>query len=223
MVLQQNPTTEENPPSTYADAVQSQDLQGDFQRQVLSMLGGLHTDMQSMGDQVSNLEREQAQSAQTRTLKGKGKAPISAAKSATPMAAELTTESDPPPSPKNWADRDDELMDYNAELVWDDDDDDLSEAKGVKLFKVGEKTEKFLSSAFGSAVSNSTRCQWRDKYGAPNSSKTACPTLDKVIKGGLPAAAKSRNRQLAKQQALLLDVVGPIAFTLEEAANSTRK
>ena len=100
MALQQNSTTEENPPSTYADAVRSQDLQADFQLQVLSMLGGLRTDVQSMGDRVSHLECEQAQSAQTHTPKGKGKAPIPAAKFATPTAAELTTESDPPPSPE---------------------------------------------------------------------------------------------------------------------------
>ena len=88
--------------------------------------------MQGMGDRVSHLEHEQAQSAQTRTPKGKGKAPISAAKSATPTAAELTsTESDPPPFPKNCTDRDNEVMYYN---------DDPTEAKGVKLFIIGEKT-----------------------------------------------------------------------------------
>ena len=92
MALQQHSlTTEENPLSPYADAVRSQDLQVDFQLHVLSMLGGLRTDMQSMGYRVSHLEPEQAQSAQTRTPKEKSKAPISAAKSATPTAVEHTT------------------------------------------------------------------------------------------------------------------------------------
>ena len=38
----------------------------------------------------------------------------------------------------------------------------------MKLFKIGEKTEKFLASAFATAIPNAIRCQWRDKYGAPN-------------------------------------------------------
>lgn len=50
------------------------------------------------------------------------------------------------------------------------------------------------------------------------SPKHPCPSLDKVIKGRLSAVTKSRDRQLAKQQALMLDAVGPLAFILEEAA-----
>ena len=53
------------------------------------MLGGLCTDMQGMGDQFFHLEHEQAQSVQTCTSKGKGKAPFSAAKYATLMVLEF--------------------------------------------------------------------------------------------------------------------------------------
>ena len=41
--------------------------------------------------------------------------------------------------------------------------------------------------------------------------------LDKVIKSRLPTVTKSRDRQLAKQQALTLDAVGPVTYILEEA------
>ena len=95
-------------------------------------------------------------------------------------------------------------MDYDAVIVWDEEDEEVVESKGVKLFKVVEKMKKFLSNAFSSGVPNTTRCQWCDKYGAPpNTVATACPNLDKVIKSRLPALAKSHDRQLAKQQALM--------------------
>ena len=68
-------------------------------------------------------------------------------------------------------------MDYDSVIVWDDEDEEVTESKGVKLFKVAEKTEKFLSNAFSSAVPDNTRRQWRDKYGAPNTMATACPNL----------------------------------------------
>ena len=38
-------------------------------------------------------------------------------------------------------------MDYDAELVWDDEDDEPPDSKGAKLFKIGEKIEKFLATA----------------------------------------------------------------------------
>ena len=127
--------------------------------------------------------------------------------------------SHPPSTSTLWEDALDEGMDYDAVPVWDDDEeDDATDHKGVKLFKVSEKTEKFLTHAFTSASPNTTRRQWRDKFGAPHTNATACPNLDKIIKARLSPAAKSRDRQLAKQQALSLDAVGPISFILEEAA-----
>ncbi len=53
---------------------------------------------------------------------------------------------------------------------------------------------------------------------AQNTPKTACPTLDKVIKTRLSANTKARDKTLAKQQALLLDTVGPLASILEDAS-----
>ena len=65
-------------------------------------------------------------------------------------------------------------------------------------------------------VPNNTKSQWQDKYGAPNTVATACPNMDKVIKNRLLAVTKSQDRQLAKQQALMLDAVGPVTYILEE-------
>ncbi len=45
----------------------------------------------------------------------------------------------------------------------------------------------------------------------------ACPSKDKIIKGRLSAATMSRDKQLARWQALMLDAVGPVAYILEEA------
>lgn len=99
------------------------------------------------------------------------------------IASDLTTRS------KNWADRDDEVMDHDVELIWDD-DEDKEPSKGVKIFKIGEKTKKFLATSFTAAAPNATRCQWRDKYSVPSTVATACPNLDKVLMGRLPAATK---------------------------------
>ena len=249
---------EEGTETTYADVVGGRLPEREtFQTQVLSLLGSLKTDMQSMGERVSELERQRAQSALPTTPKGKGKrkAPpcgVNEAAAFAPRAPPLGTctrqgaEADDDscddgerterprahstsPSPaedtpvaassKHWADRDDEIMDYSAELVWDDDEEEEpADTKGIKLFKVTERTERFLGNAFSSAVPNATRRQWREKYGAPNTTVTACPNLDKVIKSRLPATTKSRDRQLAKQQALMLDAVGPVTYILEEAA-----
>lgn len=47
---------------------------------------------------------------------------------------------------------------------------------------------------------------------------TACPSMYKVLKSSLSTYTKLRDKQLAKQQAFLLDAVGPITHILEEAA-----
>lgn len=199
----------------------------DFESMVLSMLNELQGSMQSMKDRVLDLEEAQAQSAaapnnhvaQSATsceISQKGKRnSIPEVQSTENMtlspAASGTT--------KHWADMDGGEIDYAAEVTWEiDPDDDFPEGKGAKLFKVTEKTEKFLSAHFTAAVPNQTRRQWRDKYGAPNTPTTACPNLDKVIKGRLSAVIKSQDRQLARQQSLMLDAVGPITHILEEAA-----
>lgn len=87
-----------------------------------------------------------------------------------------------------------------------------------KLFKVTEGTEKFLTIAFSSASPNTTRHQWWNKFGAPHTNATTCPNIDRIIKARLSPMAKSQHRQLAKQQALSLDIVGPTSFVLDEAA-----
>ena len=216
--------------ATLANSGQDDQSMASFQSSVLAMLGNMRSDMQSMQAKIADLDdRTQSVPASPYKSKGKGRAPLRRSLEEDGNAErnqhgdddrqerESSVVSDGTARNKNWADRDNEVMDYTTELVWDDEDDDQPDSKGVKLFKIGEKTEKFLTSAFATALPNATRRQWRDKYGAPNTPATACPNLDKVIKGRLPAATKSRDKQLAKQQALMLDAVGPITHLLEEA------
>ena len=51
---------------------------------------------------------------------------------------------------KSWADRDDEVINYDAEITWDIYPEDDA-GKGIKLFKVAKKT-KFLRCHFSSAT-----------------------------------------------------------------------
>ena len=88
---------------------------------------------------------------------------------------------------KSWADRDDEVMNYDAEMLMTS---SAEAEKGIKLFKVAENTEKFQGCHFSSAASNQTRRQCMDKYGAPNTPVMAYPTMDKIIKGRLSAVTK---------------------------------
>ena len=170
----------------------------EFQDRVLESLSMLQDGMQSIKSRVTSLE-EEAQSATPSPIpRGPGSSCDSTGRVQRSTRQSLQDDPFPtltPPrseSTLHWADRDDEVMDYEAEVTWDVDDDDLTETKGVKLFKVGERTEKFLDSHFSGPVPNQTRHQWRDKYGAPSTTGTACPTMDKVIKGRLPAATKLR-------------------------------
>ena len=63
----------------------------------------------------------------------------------------------------HWADAAEEV-DYSTIPIWPEDDDNQTEdSKGLNLFKVSEKTEKFLTNSFLTAVPNTVRRQWRKK------------------------------------------------------------
>ena len=207
------------------------------------MLGNLRGDMQSMGqdvqdisddmqsmrDRVDTLEdAEKAQSAgasaQVQSAKTGGQPPdkvrrvssaLNTSSSVQSTSAEVNDTNYVP-----WCDRDvDESMDFSTDIHWpNDDEEEEGTGKGVKLFKVSDKISTLINNCFSTAAPNTVRRQWRDKYGAPNLNATACPNMDKVIKDRLPALTKSKDRQMAKQQSLTLDAVGPITHILEEAA-----
>ena len=67
-------------------------------------------------------------------------------------------------------------------------------------------------------MASQTRRQWHGKFGAPNTAFTACPSMDKLVKGRLSTVTRSRDRQLARHQASLLDAVGPVTHILEQEA-----
>ena len=56
---------------------------------------------------------------------------------------------------------------------------------GTKLFPVGEKTEEFLTTCFAGKAVDSLRRQWKHRHGAPRTTVTICPHLDKILKGNL--------------------------------------
>lgn len=74
----------------------------------------------------------------------------------------------------------------------------------------------FLKTCFAGKSTNMVRQKFRNRFGGPCTATTACPNLDKLLKGNLSALTKLRDKQLAKTQALLLDAIGRIVFLLEE-------
>ena len=150
---------------TYADVIRGDQphVSESFQFQVLALLGSLQTDMQSMGDRISKLEQTQSVPTDTPKGKDKGKKPahgpgeedevdrgVDDDHHACRDDSEHLHSTSPPVTSRHWADRDNEVMDYDAVIVWDGEDEEVVESKGVKHFKVAEKTEKFLSNALWS-------------------------------------------------------------------------
>lgn len=108
-------------------------------------------------------------------------------------------------------------MDYEAEVTWDNEEDEPADpGKGVKLVKVAGlplQSPTKPGDNFGTSMEPQTQSQLH-----------GCPSMDKVIKGRLSAATKSQDRQLARQQALSLDAVGPVTcLRRPPKASSPRK
>ena len=97
-----------------------------------------------------------------------------------------------------------------------DQDEDEEEGDQKQSFKVSSSTTEFVNSSFVSGASNQLRRQWRAKFGVPNLDVTRTPKLDNLVKSRLPAATKSRDKELAKQQSLLLDATAPLIHVMEE-------
>ena len=58
-----------------------------------------------------------------------------------------------------------------------------------------------------------------DRSGKPNLACASAPYLDKVLKSRLPAPVKSRDNELARYQALTLDVLAPIARIINDSCS----
>ena len=65
----------------------------------------------------------------------------------TPASVVAQSKQDLRPPPALWEDEQGDVMDYDAEVAWDDNenDDDAADHKGIKLFKVTEKAELWHS------------------------------------------------------------------------------
>lgn len=118
--------------------------------------------------------------------------------------------------PALWADRpEDEVPDYSARIVWDDNDKDTS-AVGQKLFVVSESTDILLRKSFSKAMPNSTWRQLREKHGDPKCSPTRVPKLDKMVKDRMSQTSVKMDRSLARLQALYVDAASPLATLVEQ-------
>ena len=124
-----------------------------------------------------------------------------------------------PPTQLRWGNRPVvEKPDFSVIPTWDDEEE--TESKGVKSFKVSEKTESFPSCAFTSTEPNQTRRHWCNKFGFPNAAATACPSINKILKTRIDSTStKPRDRLLVKHQAFIQNAVGPI-IVLEKATKS---
>ena len=122
----------------------------------------------------------------------------------------------------SWAERPvDEVPDYEQEIVWPDEEDDDASSANSKLFAVTEATDRLLQDSFKKAVPNSTRKQWRERYGDPKCPRTRVPKLDKIVKDRLHQETAKLDRALARIQALTLDVVGPLTTIIDQAEAGT--
>ena len=93
--------------------------------------------------------------------------------------------------------------------------------KSSQDFKVSSDTLEFFREKFTTTTSNEVRRQWRSRFGRPKVDVASAPIMDKMVKSRLHPATKSRDKALSKQQALLLDAVGPLTYVLEEAGKET--
>ena len=122
----------------------------------------------------------------------------------------------PTPMPRSvtgrlWADVPvDEVLDYTAPLVWDDDPEEAA----LPLRQVSEPTAKALKTAFGRPLTNQARLQLRKPYTFPNVDTTKCPKLDPAAKQLLGKEQKQADSALAKVQT-------PLVHLVEEASKGS--
>ena len=182
-----------------------------FEDRLFNSLEEIRNSVNSVKDRVNKLEEQSAQST-TNTERHSLEQTVE-----TQSANEDAIESQ---SDRHWDDRHSEHCPEDDDVIWpvSDEEGESPQSTGIKLFQVSEKTGNFLKQSFTNTAPNKIRRQWREKLGAPNTPYTACPTLDKIVKSRLSPTTKSRDKTLAKTQALLLDAVGPITYILEEAA-----
>lgn len=175
-------------------SVESDDF---FQQEVVSCLKDLKSGMQSLATRISSIEDREKQSS-----------PLSSTPAKTQSVSYLEDSSLP------WAER------CGEESMEDIDKEEEHDSKGARLFHVGDETKSQLKQSFTAALPNATRRQLRDRFGAPNLPFTGTPSIDKVISSRLSSSTKSRDKELAKLQALALDALGPLAIILEGSARN---
>lgn len=75
----------------------------------------------------------------------------------------------------------DNVLDYDPELSWPDEDNDTSSANS-KLLAATEDTDELLQDSFTKAVPSATRKQRRECHGNPKCLKTCIPKFNMMVK-----------------------------------------
>ena len=202
-------------PGTMSSEEQStsgaQQLQADSPwKDVLQHLQEMRSDMSNMADRLDRVEAERSSATSTET------------RSVNPSTPEATFASS-----LSWADRMDEhdemlvSLDAPSGLEEDNETEHESEVGGTKCFQTSQRTQSFLKQTFNHSLSNNSRRQLKEKFGVPNVPCTATPQLDKVLRSRVSASTKSKERELARLQALAMDAVGPLTYIVEDACKGS--
>ena len=165
-----------------------------FERSIIQMMQRMS---QRLDDLTARVDESSGDSTETQP-----KSSSSASETQTPGSTPRASGSG-----RCWADVPvDEVPDYSAPLVWEDDVEEATQP----LRQVSENTAKALKTAFSRPLANQARLQARKPYSFPNVEATKCPKLDSAAKQLLSKEQKQSDGALAKLQTLVLDAVAPL-------------
>ena len=99
----------------------------------------------------------------------------------------------------------------------DEEADDRTEfPPGHQSIEVSENTFKLLKSAFTSTLPNTDHRRIRNAFSVPDFDITSCPCLDPLFKmQSVRPDVKATDAELARLQAFVVDLVGPLVEGLE--------
>ena len=128
----------------------------------------------------------------------------------TPLGAGKGKSRSRPPSPKKtrltWGERMDEVLNYTEEVIFPD-----SDSEDTKLQKVLEEIKKLLEKACLNRLPNTTRLQVQGTYPLPKVAATRSSARDPYLRPEVSSSVKTEDKELAKIQAFVLDVLAPLA------------
>jgi len=177
--------------------------------QLMDQLHHMRSDMQTMAARIERVE---------------GRSPTSSTPHQPARSAVTRPEEAAFSCSTSWAERMDEQDEMLASIGLEEDSIDHEaevDVRGTKCFQTSARTQSFIKPAFSSSMTNAARQQLKDKFGVPNLPCTASPMLDKVLRARVSSTTKSRDKELAKLQALAMDATGPLTHIVEDACRGS--